>query len=271
MIILLVFAIVSTVLASNCNSGLGHFDPGEITKMITVDTNYSQVFNACNIYQTPMCRFKYDVHNTDQTKIRIYYELFQVNNGSYGEKYEVCNGTCEPGYIYVCCADFEYNFIRVTVENLKKESPIILISLGAEYQFFNHTWYNIYIICMLVIWTILGVIAALFFGYLFTTGAITQNGLTTYFTPQNEHKYACCCCMICYWFCGKKSKKEFPYNWVCCFGKKSSSKKAWVMEKCGCCFNKDMRHTDYSKDYRPRDKYKCLYIYEPKCCSINPI
>ena len=142
MILLLVFTIISTSLASSCgDSPPEYFYQGEITEMVVINTNYSQVFSACDISQFIMCRIKYDVQITDKTSIRIYYELFQTDNGLCSEKYEVCNGTCIPGNIDVCCNDGKHKpkFIRMTIVNLKKESPIILKSLSIEYQYTKTT------------------------------------------------------------------------------------------------------------------------------------
>ena len=103
MILLLVFTIISTILAYGCgDSPPEYFYQGESIEMVVINTNYSQVFNACDISQFIMCRIKYDVQNTDKTSIRIYYELFQTNNDLYCEKYEVCNGTmCTREYKYM--------------------------------------------------------------------------------------------------------------------------------------------------------------------------
>jgi len=141
MILLLVFTIISTILASSCgDSTPKYFYQGEIIEMVIINTNYSQVFNACDISQFIMCRIKYNVQNTDKTSIRLYYELFQTDNSKCSEKYEVCNGTCAPGNIDVCCNDVKHKpkFIRMTIVNLKEESSIILKSLSIEYQYTNY-------------------------------------------------------------------------------------------------------------------------------------
>ena len=154
MILLLVFIIISTILANGCiDSTLRYFYQGEITEMVVINTNYSQVFNACDISQFFMCRIKYDVHNTDKTNVRIYYELFQTDNGKYNEKYEVCDGTCIPGNIDVCCNDVKDKpkFIRMTIVNLKEESPIILKSLSIEYQYKNYEVVIILVVLLFIL------------------------------------------------------------------------------------------------------------------------
>jgi len=134
MIIFIIYAIVSTVLASNCwIEYVALFpSPWETTPMVTIDTNYSQIFNACDIATGGMYEIRYEINNTDITDVNIYYELSQVINGSYIRKYEVCSGFCTSGNIYVCCKDFDHKYIRVTVENLKNSS-LVLKSLNIHY------------------------------------------------------------------------------------------------------------------------------------------
>ncbi len=133
MIIFLVFAIVSTVLASNCWIEYGALlaAPWETTPMITIDTNYTQVFNACEIATGGIYEIKYEINNA--IDIRMYYELSQSIDSSYVRKSEVCNGTCVSGNIYVCCKDFEHKFVIVTMENLNKNSSVIMQSLSIRY------------------------------------------------------------------------------------------------------------------------------------------
>ncbi len=164
MILLLVFTIISTILAYGCGGNEPeYFYQGEITEMVVINTNYSQVFNACDISQFIMCRIKYDVQNTDKTSIRIYYELFQTNNGLDSEKYEVCNGTCAPGNIDVCCNDVKHKpkFVRMTIVNLKEESPIILKSLSIEYQYTNYVVMIIIISIIFILGVVLWIVSIL--------------------------------------------------------------------------------------------------------------
>nr|QBK88728.1 MAG: hypothetical protein LCMiAC01_04100 [Mimivirus LCMiAC01] len=134
---LLLFAIVSTVLASGCWIEYAAILPAQwkTTPLVTIDTNYSRVFNACDMATGGMYEIGYEINNIDTVYVRIYYELSQVINGSYVRKGEVCNGSCTSGNIYICCKDFNHKYIRVTVENLKNSSnsSVVLQSLSIRY------------------------------------------------------------------------------------------------------------------------------------------
>lgn len=135
MIIFIVFIITSTVLASNCWIEYTALlvATGKTIPAVTIDTNYSQVFNACDVATGGIYEIRYEINNTDTVDVRMYYELSQVISDSYIRKNEVCNGSCVSGNIYICCGDFGHKFIRIIVENLKKNSSVVLQSLSIRY------------------------------------------------------------------------------------------------------------------------------------------
>jgi len=227
MILLLVFAIVSTVLTCSYGGVYEYFYQGSITEMKIIETNYSQVFYACNISQSTTCKIGYKVRNTDVSNVRIYYELLQIKNSSLGEKFEACDGSCKPGNIYVCCDDDVHKpkFIRVTVENLKIGSPVILESLGVEYQVTTNYYLMIIIIMLFASLILLLLLPIFIYIGIYISACISLN------TPKNEHEYVCCLPCYCRFF-GKKSSAENPYDWCCCFGKKSRKEIPWVYDKC---------------------------------------
>ena len=135
MIVLLVCAIVSTVLASSCWFDYASLlaTEGETIPMVTIDTNYSQVFVACGKATGGIYELKYEINNTDAINVRIYYEELLSIDGVYTNKIEICTGSCISGNAYVCCKDFDHKLVRVTVENLRNGSQVVMNSLNIHY------------------------------------------------------------------------------------------------------------------------------------------
>nr|QBK88730.1 MAG: hypothetical protein LCMiAC01_04120 [Mimivirus LCMiAC01] len=135
MIILILCAIVSTVLASSCwlNYASLLATAGETIPIVTIDTNYSKVFIACGKATGGIYELKYEINNTDTTDVRIYYEELLSIDGVYTKKIEMCTGSCISGNAYVCCKDFDHKLVRVTVENLRNGSQVVMNSLNIHY------------------------------------------------------------------------------------------------------------------------------------------
>jgi len=218
MILLLVLAIISTVFTQfSCDGDADdYFDQGEIIEMIVIDTNYSQVFNACDISQNIMCKIKYDVHNTNETNIKIYYELFTINGLSY-EKYEVCNGLCEPSYVNICCNDIKHKpkFVRVTVVNMKEESPIILRSLGVEYQH-PYTSYVILYVFLGAMAIMLLVYLIIMIGICYVNCTYKRKGMKTVQINEKRPIFPCFCCWLLS-VCNYTNEYYYIFPFLCCF------------------------------------------------------
>ena len=142
MIILILFTIALTVLARGCQLEYG--EPREVKRetipMVTIDTNYSHVFVACDSAGNGLYEIEYEINNTDTTNVRIYYEQLTVNdifnnNVITIRKIEMCTGSCTSDSIVVCCSDFKHKLIRVTVENLSNESSVVMNLL---YMYWMH-------------------------------------------------------------------------------------------------------------------------------------